>query len=77
MAMTRNPRPLPMATGINAWAALSISGLKAIRLTSEVRAVIAAADGDAAGSRDAEVVRDWPRIATAREGLDFGDLLDS
>jgi hypothetical protein len=70
------------ATGIPAWAALSTSGLRALKLPDAVRDVIILADGDDPGeaaARDAAVC--WQsqgrrvRIARPPEGMDFNDLL--
>jgi putative DNA primase/helicase len=70
------------ATGLPAWAALSTSGLKSLRLPESVLDVIVLADGDEAGEAAAQTcAKRWikqgrrVRIARPPEGLDFNDLL--
>ena len=70
------------ATGKPAWATLSTSGLKAVRLPPEVTTVIIAADADEAGERAAqEAARRFiaegrtAKIARPPVGMDFNDLL--
>jgi putative DNA primase/helicase len=70
------------ATGHPAWAALSTSGLKGLELPREVRHVIVAADGDAAGEAAAcQCAHRWQRegrrvrIARPPRGTDFNDLM--
>jgi hypothetical protein len=70
------------ARGLPAWAALSTSGLLALDLPSEVRAVIILADGDEAGKAAARgAALRWKRegrrvrIAHPPEGMDFNDML--
>lgn len=70
-----------MAAGdLPGWAALSTSGLKALKLPAEVREVIIAADGDLPGEEAAvAAARRWAgegrrvRIARPPEGKDFAD----
>jgi hypothetical protein len=70
------------ATGHPAWAALSTSGLRALDLPADVRAVIILADGDDAGEAAARD-RAWRwrregrrvRIARPPRGMDFNDML--
>lgn len=70
------------ATGIPAWAALSISGLRALTLPVDVREVIVLADADQPGETAArDTALRWKRkghqvrIARPPQGLDFNDLL--
>ena len=70
------------ATGIPAWAALSTSGLRGLRLPETVRDVIVLADGDDAGEAAARecasrFVRSERRVRVARPpvGEDFNDML--
>lgn len=70
------------ATGRPAWAALSTSGLRALDLPPEARAVIILADGDDPGEAAArEAALRWKRegrsvrIARPPRGTDFNDLL--
>ncbi len=70
------------ATGKPAWATLSTSGLRAIRLPPEVETVIIAADGDEPGEEAAqEAARRFiaegrtAKIARPPIGFDFNDLL--
>ena len=71
-----------LATGHPAWAALSISGLRALDLPREVRDVIVLADGDDPGEVAAlDCVWRWTRegrgvrIARPPRGSDFNDVL--
>lgn len=64
------------------WAALSVSGLTALVLPSEVREVVILADGDNAGEAAAQVaarrfLMEGRRVRIARppRGLDFNDML--
>jgi putative DNA primase/helicase len=70
------------ATGSQAWAALSCSGLRGLDLPASIGEVLVLADGDKPGeaaSRDC--ARRWKReghlvrIANPPQGLDFNDLL--
>jgi putative DNA primase/helicase len=70
------------ATGNPAWAALSISGLRALDLPKDVRDVIVLADGDDAGEAAArDCAWRWKRegrrvrIARPPQGMDFNDML--
>jgi len=70
------------ATGNPAWAALSTSGLQALRLPKEIRDVIVLADGDEPGEAAARNcaerwVREGRRVRIARppKGMDFNDIL--
>ncbi|MFZ1413688.1 MAG: toprim domain-containing protein, partial [Defluviicoccus sp.] len=70
------------ASALPGWAALSTSGLKAIKLPAEVREIIIAADGDRPGEEAALVAaRRWAaegravRIARAPGAKDFGDAI--
>ena len=70
------------ATGYAAWAALSISGLRALDLPRDARDVIVLADGDEPGEAAArDSARRWKqegrrvRIARPPQGMDFNDLL--
>jgi len=70
------------ATGYPAWAALSVSGLRALELPGHCRNIIILADGDAPGEAAArESAFRWKsegrrvRIARAPKGMDFNDLL--
>jgi hypothetical protein len=70
------------ATGRPAWAALSISGLRALNLPETAREVIVLADGDDPGEEAArEAALRWKRegrsvrIARPPRGADFNDLL--
>lgn len=70
------------ATGHPAWAAVSTSGLRALRLPACIREVIVLADGDDAGEAAArECARRWTlqgrrvRIARPPPGQDFNDML--
>lgn len=70
------------ATSYPAWAALSASGLAAVEVPPEVRAVVVLADGDVAGEQSAAKFacrNDRPgcsiKIAFAPRGQDFNDLL--
>jgi len=70
------------ATGLPAWAALSTSGLRALKLPAEIREVIVLADGDDPGESAAlDAARRWKcvgrtvRIAHPPAGLDFNDVL--
>ena len=69
-------------TGRPAWAALSTSGLRGLRLDKKIREVTVLADGDDPGESAAgECARRWERegrkvrIARPPRGLDFNDLL--
>ena len=71
-----------MATGHPAWAALSVSGLRALDLPNQMRNVIVLADGDTAGEAAAQNSasrwnREGRRVRIARppQGLDFNDVL--
>jgi len=71
-----------LATGNSAWAALSVSGLRALDLPQTVRQVIVLADGDAPGEAAAQdCAWRWKRegrcvrIARPPQGTDFNDLL--
>ncbi len=71
-----------LATGCSTWAALSISGLRALDLPNDVREVIVLADGDDPGEAAAqECAWRWKResrrvrIARPPQGMDFNDLL--
>jgi hypothetical protein len=71
-----------MATGHPAWAALSVSGLRALDLPNQMRNVIVLADGDTAGEAAAQnSASRWKRegrrvrIARPPQGLDFNDVL--
>jgi hypothetical protein len=70
------------ATGHPAWAALSTSGLTALKLPDDVWDVIVLADGDAAGETAARnAAMRWKRegrrvrIARPTQGIDFNDML--
>ena len=70
------------STGKPAWATLSTSGLKAVRLPPEVETVIIAADGDDPGEEAAqEAARRFiaegrtVKIARPPVGFDFNDLI--
>jgi DNA primase len=70
------------ATGSAAWAALSTSGLRSLKLPRDVRDVIILADGDEPGEAAAQVAalrwkREGRRVRIARppKGMDFNDLL--
>jgi hypothetical protein len=70
------------ASGRPTWATLSTSGLKSVRLPSEVTTVIIAADGDDPGLKAAEEAASRfhnegreVRIAKPPPGMDFNDLL--
>ena len=70
------------ATGKPTWATLSTSGLKAVRLPSELKAVTIAADGDEPGEQAAqEAGRRFMtegrtvKIARPPQGMDFNDML--
>jgi putative DNA primase/helicase len=70
------------AAGLPAWAALSTSGLRALKLPKDIREVIVLADGDDAGEKAAREcglrwLREGRRVRIARppRGLDFNDLL--
>jgi hypothetical protein len=70
------------ATGLPAWAALSTSGLRVFDLPGDARNVIVLADGDDPGEAAAQdSARRWKRegrrvrIARARQGMDFNDML--
>jgi putative DNA primase/helicase len=72
------------ATGQPAWAALSTSGLRSLKLPWGTRDLIILADGDDAGETAArECGRRWQkegrrvRVARPPQGLDFNDLLVS
>ncbi len=69
-------------TGLVVWAALSTSGMKAIRLPDQVRTVILCPDGDAEGAAAAEraaerLLTEGRRvlIAPTPDGVDFNDVL--
>jgi hypothetical protein len=70
------------ATDLPAWAALSTSGLRTLRLPTEIREVIVLADGDEPGEAAAlDAARRWQRegrtvrIARPPTGSDFNDVL--
>lgn len=70
------------ATGLPAWAALSTSGLRALKLPSEVRDIIVLADGDDPGEAAARSCAcRWKgegrrvRVARPPPELDFNDVL--
>ena len=70
------------ASGKPAWAALSTSGMRALKLPDSVREVIILADGDEAGEAAARAAalrwgREGRRVHIARppQGLDFNDWL--
>ncbi len=70
------------ATGWPAWAALSTSGLRSLKLPNEVHEVVILADGDDPGEKAAlDSGRRWERegrrvrIARPPRGLDFNDVL--
>ena len=70
------------SSGNPAWAALSTSGMKALKLPKSVTEVIVLADGDEAGVSAAEFCAlRWKRegrlvrIAHPPEGQDFNDML--
>lgn len=70
------------ASGLPAWAALSVAGLRALDLPDTVREVIILADGDDAGERAAlDAAARWARagrrvrIARPPRGMDFNDVL--
>ncbi len=70
------------ATGKPVCACLSTSGLKAVILPAEVKAVVIAADGDAAGEKAAQAAARRfylegreVKIARPPDGMDFNDLL--
>jgi hypothetical protein len=70
------------ATGTQAWAALSTSGLRSLDLPSDLHEVIVLADGDAPGEAAArDCAWRWKRegrrvrIARPPKGMDFNDLL--
>jgi hypothetical protein len=70
------------ATGLAAWAALSTSGLRTLRLPAEIREVIILADGDEPGEAAAlDAAGRWQRegrtvrIARPPNGMDFNDIL--
>jgi hypothetical protein len=70
------------ATGQTAWAALSTSGLRSLKLPAEVRDVIVLADGDEPGEAAARAAglrwkseRRRVRIARPPRGFDFNDVL--
>lgn len=73
------------ATGIPAWAALSASGMRAVRLPREIGLVMLCPDNDRSGvgqaaARDAaeRFLREGRRVKLAippEEGLDFNDVL--
>jgi putative DNA primase/helicase len=70
------------ATGLPAWAALSTSGLRTLRLAAEIPEVIVLADGDEPGEAAAlDAAGRWQRegktvrIARPPAGLDFNDVL--
>jgi putative DNA primase/helicase len=70
------------ATELTAWAALSASGLVAVRLPVSITAVTILADGDPAGARAAQACGQrlkregrHVRIAAAPRGMDFNDML--
>lgn len=72
------------ATGMPTWAALSVSGLKALVLPPEVREVVIAADPDEQGLKAArQAATRWHaegrkvRIAKPPQGLDFNDLANA
>ena len=69
-------------TGLPAWAALSTSGLRALKLPDEIREVIVLADGDEPGEAAAfAAAKRWKRegrrvrIAKPPTGMDFNDVL--
>jgi hypothetical protein len=71
-----------VASGHPVWAALSISGLRALNLSKNVLDVIVLADGDAAGEAAArDCAWRWKRegrrvrIARPPQGMDFNDML--
>jgi len=70
------------AVGRPAWAALSVSGLRALDLPQEIRRIIVLADGDEPGEEAAQhCALRWSRegryvrIARPPRGLDFNDVL--
>jgi hypothetical protein len=70
------------ASGHPAWAALSVSGLRALDLPEAVRDLIVLADSDAAGEAAArDCALRWKRqgrrvrIARPPQGMDFNDML--
>jgi DNA primase len=70
------------ATGVPAWAALSTSGLRALRLPAEINEVVVLADGDDPGEAAAlDAAKRWKRegrtvrMARPPTGLDFNDVL--
>ena len=70
------------ATGLPAWAALSTSGLRTLRLPAEIDELIVLADGDDPGEAAAlDAARRWKRegrtvrIARPPNGIDFNDVL--
>ncbi|TXH12059.1 MAG: virulence-associated protein E [Hyphomicrobiaceae bacterium] len=69
-------------TGLSGWAALSTSGLTALRLPRECRDIIILVDGDDPGRMASKHAAErWcaegrrVRLATAPDGTDFNDLL--
>ena len=69
-------------TGLPTWAALSTSGMKALKLPRKVREVVIAADGDEPGRKAARAlaarfVREGRRvrIMQAPDGKDWNDIL--
>jgi putative DNA primase/helicase len=71
------------ASGMSAWAALSTSGLRSLKLPEEIRDVMVVADGDEPGEAAAQdCARRWKsegrtvRIARPPAGMDFCDLLN-
>ena len=71
-----------LSTRLPAWAALSASGLKTMRLPSSVREVIVGADGDETGIAAAEYAARrfrnegrYVKILQAPNGRDFNDEL--
>ena len=70
------------ATGLQVWAALSTSGIRALQLPEQIHSVVILADGDRPGEAAAQAAADrfirqgrQVRIARPPRGSDFNDLL--